>query len=395
MMADVVYLDFRKAFDSVPHSKLLSKLRSYGITGTLWRWFDAYLNNRTQYVRINNTLSHSVNVTSGILQGSILGPLLFVLYINDLSNCLSSTLPFIYADDTKCIKAISTIDDSRLMQSDLDSISQWSSDTELFFNESKFAYICFWSKPPFIDLPEYNINSKTISKVVKIKDLGIILSSNLNWDYHYKKITGRAYKFLGLLRRTFTTDSILAKKRLYISIVRSQLLYCSQVWHPYYIKDILLFERIQRRATKYILNDYKSSYKSRLLHLNLLPLMYIFELNDLNFFIKSYKSASSHFNINDYINFRTSITRSSTSHKMIHQCSSSTLSHHFYFCRLPRLWNSLPPIDLTLPTTKIVVCLKTFLWSHFVNNFDSDNVCTFHYLCPCCHCSSCPRPYFT
>ena len=80
---------------------------------------------------------------------------------------------------------ISTIDDSRLMQSDLDSISQWSSDTELFFNESKFAHICFWSKPSFIDLPEYNINSKTISKVVKIKDLGIILSSYLNWDYHY------------------------------------------------------------------------------------------------------------------------------------------------------------------------------------------------------------------
>ena len=172
-----------------------------------------------------------------------------------------------------------------------------------------FAHICFWSKPSYIDLPEYNINNKTISKVVKIKDLGIILSSNLNWDYHYKKITGRAYKFLGLLRQTFTTDSILAKKRLYISIIRSQLSYCSQVWRPYYIKDILLLKRIQRRATKYILNDYKSSYKSRLLYLNL---MYMFELNDL------YKSASSHFNINDYINLRTSITRSSTSHKMIH-----------------------------------------------------------------------------
>ena len=133
------------------------------------------------------------------------------------------------------------------------------------------------------------------------------------------------------------------------------------MWRPYYIKDILLLERIQRRVTKYILkNDYKSSYKSRLLHLNLLPLMYMFELNDLIFFIKSYKSASSHFNINDYINFRTSITKSSTSHEMIHQCSSSTLSHHFYFCRLPRLWNSLPPIDLTLPTTKIVIFVKHF-----------------------------------
>ena len=169
----------------------------------------------------------------------------------------------------------------------------------------------------------------------------------------------------------------------YLYVIEILLRMCSKLWHilwrPYYIKDILLIGRIQRRAmyTKYILNDYNSSYKSCLLHLNLLPLMYIFELNDLTFFIKSYKSASSHFNINDYINFRISITRSSTFHKMIHKCSSSTLSHYFYFCRLPRLWNFLPPIDLTLPITKIVVFLKTFLWSHFVDNFDSDNVCNF------------------
>ena len=222
----------------------------------------------------------------------------------------------------------------------------------------------FWAKPSL--LIYHNILS-TISLFPKLRKPRT-LASNLSWNHHYKKITGKAYKLLGLLRRTFTTDSISAKKHLYISIVRSQLLYCSQVWRPHYIKDILILERIQRRATKYILNDYKSSYKSRLLCLNLLPLMYIYEYNDLIFFIKSYKSASPHFNIKNYIMFRTSNTRYSSSHKMIHQCSSSTLSHHFYFCRLPWLWNSLPSIDLTLPSSIIAAFLKTFLWSHFVKN---------------------------
>ena len=132
MMADVIYLDFRKAFDSIPDSKLLVKLRSYGITGALWRWFQAYLSHHTQYVRIKNSLSHPVNVTSSVPQGSILGPMLVAIYINDLPSCLTSALLFIYVDDTKCVKTISNINDIQLLQDDLDSIFHWSSNTELF-----------------------------------------------------------------------------------------------------------------------------------------------------------------------------------------------------------------------------------------------------------------------
>ena len=215
-------------------------------------------------MHINYILSHSVSVTSGVPQGSILGPLLFALYINNLPNCLSSTLPFIYADDTKCTKTISSSDDIQLMQNDLDAISQWSLESELFFNESEFTYIHFWAKPSSIDLPKCTISNKSISKVEKFKDLSIILNSNLSLDHHYKKLLLRYANFLSYcVGPSQLTRYHAAKKLLYISIVRSQLLYCSQVWRPDYIKGILLLERIQRRHTKYI---YKSSYKSRLLY---------------------------------------------------------------------------------------------------------------------------------
>ena len=358
----VIYLDFRKAFDSVSHSKLLLKLQSYGISGALLQWYKAYLTSCFQYVRINNTSSDLVPVLSGVPQGSILGPLLFALFINDLPSCLHFSKPFIYADDTKCLwsttRGVSI--DIYPLQSDLDELFLWSQTSELYFNDSKFAHMHFWSEQ-LTDAVTYYINGKTVSPVVKIKDLGILLSSSLVWDDHYNFILSKAYKILGLIRRTFSTNLIPIKKKLYISLVRAQILYCSQVWRPYKIKDILLLEQAQRRATKYILNDYYSSYKSRLMKLKLFPLIYIFEINDIMFFIKSYKSSSpTHFNIHDYIEIRNSNTRSSTFTKMTHQRSSSNIFHNSYFCRLPRLWNSLPPIDLSSPTNTIKYKLLHF-----------------------------------
>ena len=268
------------------------------------------------------------------------------------------------------------------LQCDLNNLFTWSHTSELYFNDSKFAHIRFWSDQLTAGAVTYCVNRRPISSVDTIKDLGILLSSDLTWENHYNLILGKAYKILGLIRRTFSTNLVPVKKKLYISLIRSQLLYCSQVWRPFLIKHILLLERAQRRATKYILNDYCSSYKSRLLNLKLLPLMYIYELNDVIFFIKSYKSSFKHFNINDYIKFSESNTRSGTTSKMIHHRGSSNISHNSYFCRLPRLWNSLPPIDLTLPIPTIKHKLFIFLWNHFTKYLNENSVCTY----PCCHC---------
>ena len=180
-------------------------------------------------------------------------------------------------------------------------------------------------------------NSEVVHKD-NLRDLGVILSRDLSWSAHYNAIT---YKTLGLIRRCFNRNiPYFAKKNLYISLVLSQITYCSVIWRPHLIKDIKLLESIQRRATKFILNDFTSDYKSRLIKLNLLPLMMFYELCDIIFYIKSVKSPNTNFNINDFIFVKNSITRSS-SHKLAHSISSTSHVNHFYFNRLPRLSNSL------------------------------------------------------
>ena len=150
------------------------------------------------------------------------------------------------------------------------------------------------------------------------------MSSDLSWSHHIANITSKAYKILGLLRRTFSPSiDITTKKRLYISLVRSQLLYGSQIWRPLHLKDINPIESVQRRATKYILNDYISDYRSRLVKLNLLPLTMLLEFNDICFFIQSIKHISPSNSFNIALN-----TSHSASTTLDQEVSESSMSSH-------------------------------------------------------------------
>ena len=356
--------------------------------GKLLYWFKAYLTDRIQCVRVNSATSDLMPVTSGVPQGSILGPLLFVLFINNLPTNLKSALSFLFADDTKCLQPIRCPNDAFLFQADLDSIFQWSKTSHLTFNETKCVHLHFWNF--YSSDFEYTIDSKLISCKESTRDLGIMVTNNLNWTPHHNHIIAKCYKMLGLLRRTFTTNNVDAKRKLYLSLVRSQMMYCSQIWRPFLIKDILNLEKVQRRATKHILSDFTSSYRMRLLKLNLLPIMYTLELNDLTFFIKSILFPSEHFNIFNYVTFSSTNTRSSSQQKLIHRCSSTRSHFHSYFIRIVRLWNCIPYIDLSLPFPLIKRQLFTIFWNRFATNFDDQNPCTFHYQCPCSKCSANP-----
>jgi hypothetical protein len=193
---------------------------------------------------------------------------------------------------------------------------------------------------------------------------------------------------LGLLRRVFSSSMAeSAKRSLYISLVRSQLLYCSPVWHPYLLADVKCLELLQRRATKFIVNDTSMDYRNRLIHLKLLPLMMELEIADIIFFIKSVRYTSDHF---DFVQFSAHHTCSSSNFKLKHTVSRNYNEKIFYFNRIPPLWDSLPPLDISLHLSSIKSKLHNYFWDHFISHFNPNNECSYHYLCLCYKCSSLP-----
>lgn len=389
---DTIFLDFKKAFDTIPHHELLYKLWSFGITGSLWSWFKAYLHGRSHLVHIEGCSSDLLPVQSGVPQGSVLGPLLFLLYVNDIPLATSFCSTYLFADDTKLLEAASRGTLSTHLQHDLDSLALWCSTWSMSLNTGKCASIRFSLRPT--PITNYFINGKPIASVNHHKDLGVTVSSDLSWSKHIKSICASGYHILYLIRRSISSTSSNLKLHLYLSLVRSKLCYCSQIWRPRLIKDIICLERVQRRATKFILNDFSSeNYKSRLTSLHILPLMYWLELQDILFLIRCLKNPPDNLDLSHHTSYFTSNTRAAKCNKMQHRLYRTSSANHFYYNRVARLWNKLPPIDLSLPLSNIKKTIYNHFWDHFLTNFNPDSPCTYHFICPCSSCSSIPHTY--
>ena len=270
-------------------------------------------------------------------------------------------------------------------------MNSWSQRWHLHFNSSKFRLIQFHlNTASSSNTDSYIINGQTIESSTSHKDLGILLTDTLNWEEHYHCISLRAYRQLGLLWRTFRSTQVSAKKELYLSLVRSQLAYCSPIWRRNQIQHIILLEKVQHHATKFILSNSSLDYKARLVSLHLLPLMSWLELADIVLLVKHIKYPDNRLIIFDHITFSTSRTRSSTYCKLSYKRSRTIKFRHFYFNRVCRLWNELPPIDLSHSIMSIKKDVKDFLWSNFINNFNSDFPSTFYFMCPCSKCMIIP-----
>ena len=272
-VVDTIYLDFAKAFDTVPRQRLINKLNSYGIIGNILNWITAFLSNRSQIVRVNGAHSKSSQVISGIPQGSALGPILLVIYINDLPDAVNSS-KFLFADDTKILRQITTRHDSESLQNDLDSLEDWSERWLLRFNPDKCQVLTLGKFENIMHTHRYKIYGTEIEHVFDEKDLGITVNSELKFEEHISLKAIKANAIMGMIRRSFTFLDCNLFKKLYVAFVPPHLECGQAVWSPHLVKYINMLEEVQVRATKLVNGLGGLEYSERLRKVDLLTLAY-------------------------------------------------------------------------------------------------------------------------
>lgn len=248
---DVIYTDFSKAFDRIDHDLLLEKLNLFGFSCHLISFFRSYLKNRKQYVMYYGCESELFIATSGVPQGSNLGPLLFLLFINDLANEVKCD-KLLFADDMKIFAEINSVHDCEEVLAQLKIVENWCNKNNLHLNAAKCKVVTYSrrSNPVLFD---YSLNSQILERSEAIKDLGVMFDHKLTFSNHISQVTSSALKMLGFIIRNCTSFSNeIALKTLYYSYVRSKLEYCSLVWYPYYTYHKNVIENVQRRFLKFL-----------------------------------------------------------------------------------------------------------------------------------------------
>ena len=274
IQTDVVFLDLAKAFDKVNHKCLLRKIDNYGIRNNIYYWIESFLGNRTQQVQVEGALSHPADVTSGVPQGTVLGPLLFLLYINDLPRYVSTgTEVRLFADDTALFRPIKSNYDHLRLQADLLNLQEWESDWSMEFHPGKCELLRV-TKMKEPSIYNYTIHSQILSSTDNAKYLGVNIDCKLSWNFHIESIVKKANNSLNFIHRNFKSCSPDIKAKLYIAYVRPCLEYSCIVWDPYTDINIDRLEFVQRRAARVVNScfSWEESVTDMLRNLNWTPL---------------------------------------------------------------------------------------------------------------------------
>lgn len=253
---DVIIMDFAKAFDKVNHSLLLHKLHHYGVKGRVNRWIQGFLGDRRQAVVVNGARSDHVSVRSGVPQGSVLGPSLFLVYINDLPEKLSSRSR-LFADDTAVYRLLTTAQDQPQLQRDLRVLEEWEDSWDMQFHPGKCNTLPISRQRDKTVAYHYKLHGQILETVNSVKYLGVTMNQDLSWDNHIDNICNKANRTLGFLRRNLRIGATHLKETAYKTFVRPIIEYASSVWDPYTQGNIDKLEMVQRRAARFVCNRYR------------------------------------------------------------------------------------------------------------------------------------------
>ena len=342
-------MDFSKAFDKVGHERLLKKLNFYGVRGKNLQWIASFLHNRSQRVVLDGLQSTAVNVESGVPQGSVLGPCLFLYYINDLPDKLSSPVR-LFADDAITYLTIENDQQANQLQGDLNRIGEWSDSWMMELNTKKCHVITVSRKRNNIVHPYY-LNGTPLETVNSTKYLGVTITPDLKWNEHINNVCHKANNTLAFLRRNLRINHPTLKATAYKALVRPLVEYSATVWDPTSAKSVHQLEMVQRRAARFVLNryHYTSSVDNMLRELEWPTLQQRREDMRLTMMYKLHNNVVP-FPTQTYI---TPVIGSTRVHSGGYQVPYSRLEDHkqSFFPRTVRAWNTLPESIASAPST--------------------------------------------
>lgn len=254
---DLFFGDIAAAFDAVNQKLLIRKIAKFPLSNNVLKWFTSYFEDRKQFVKIGNSLSNQFNVNSSVGQGSVLGPILFLIFFNDSDADINDIDAFIldFADDKKIGRIVKNDGDTKTLQNCINKFFMWCKKNGLNVNESKCKVMTFSNKKITIHA-DYYINNKIIERTDKIRDLGVIFDSKMSFIRHMEYIINKSKAMLSFVKRQcYKTFDIDVAKLLYFALVRSNLEFASQIWMPFHTNHKKSIESVQKNLVKFIHND--------------------------------------------------------------------------------------------------------------------------------------------
>ena len=377
----VLFLDLRKAFDTVDHKILIAKLKLYGITGNTLNWFISYLDKRYQTRKVNNVRSSKKLIECGVPQGSNLGPLLFLLYVNDLPNCIDQAEPSMFADDTNISTSAGSVEKLETqLNIELDKIYRWLVANRLTLNVSKTEYMIIGSRHNLRKIdkdPVIKIGSETVKRVHRSKSLGVIIDDKLKWEDQIDSISKKVSRGIGAIKliKPYVPKKCLSQ--VYNALVQPYFDYCSLVWQNCKLELQSKLQKLQNRAARIITGDnWEIRSKDVLNKLNWLPLNQRRLTDTLLFMRKIFKdevpiSISDQFqlSVNEQYNLRSNCAMLKPE-----KPRTNTLKRSFSY-HAAKTWNKLPTDlkNLNISDKIFKHNLKDFINENpsFLSNFSS------------------------